>query len=375
MDCPVCGNPLHQVRTESAHYHVCRTCHGIWTPAEFLPSIVRLASPRSAPRNAPRDHAGTVGRTRGCPACRGKMEKSNYSFDSGVTIDRCRRCNGIWLDAHEAQEIAAYLDEDDSRELAAQALCEEVRQTHDLHEALDIDGQDATLANIVRFTPGASLTVAGIVPLPDLDDWQPLPWALIAIAALHVLAMLVLPAMPPDQIYVIPTYGVILFRDLSAATPTVQCMALFTPFHPLLLLVDLAALLSLGAAAEARLGHAGFLAAYAAFALLAAVSQFIFDVAFQVVQGTIFGLLGVYCVAFPQKKITALKLLPTEFPALVLFGGWLAVQFMAWMLISLSEGPPLVPYGAAFTCVAGGLALGIPVKRRARDLAMNPLRA
>lgn len=38
-----------------------------------------------------------------CPACRGDMREVQVD---GVTIDRCDRCGGVWLDAGEAEDLA-----------------------------------------------------------------------------------------------------------------------------------------------------------------------------------------------------------------------------------------------------------------------------
>jgi Zn-finger nucleic acid-binding protein len=39
-----------------------------------------------------------------CAGCQGEMKELDLQ---GVTIDRCAKCGGVWLDAGEAEELAA----------------------------------------------------------------------------------------------------------------------------------------------------------------------------------------------------------------------------------------------------------------------------
>ena len=51
-----------------------------------------------------------------CPSCGRKME---YSTVKGTTIDFCRDCEGIWLDAGELSELAGHLPEPQMSETGA----------------------------------------------------------------------------------------------------------------------------------------------------------------------------------------------------------------------------------------------------------------
>jgi Zn-finger nucleic acid-binding protein len=44
-----------------------------------------------------------------CPSCQEMME---YSTIQNTTIDFCRKCEGVWLDAGELTELAGHLPED-----------------------------------------------------------------------------------------------------------------------------------------------------------------------------------------------------------------------------------------------------------------------
>ena len=40
-----------------------------------------------------------------CPKCTGATAPINYGYDSGIVIDRCKSCRGIWLDGTELEKV------------------------------------------------------------------------------------------------------------------------------------------------------------------------------------------------------------------------------------------------------------------------------
>jgi Zn-finger nucleic acid-binding protein len=45
-----------------------------------------------------------------CPACGGIMSLVNYANDSGIFVDRCNGCDGLWLDQLELEKVQALLE-------------------------------------------------------------------------------------------------------------------------------------------------------------------------------------------------------------------------------------------------------------------------
>jgi hypothetical protein len=45
---------------------------------------------------------------RRCPSCSGRMQRRNFGRRSGVVVDWCGH-HGTWLDAHEMEDIAAFV--------------------------------------------------------------------------------------------------------------------------------------------------------------------------------------------------------------------------------------------------------------------------
>jgi Zn-finger nucleic acid-binding protein len=67
------------------------------------------------------------------------MRKGQYAYASGVVIDRCARCGGIWLDRGELAKIRAYVNRETPAEkvLLARAEAESLRRKFEAQERRD----------------------------------------------------------------------------------------------------------------------------------------------------------------------------------------------------------------------------------------------
>jgi Zn-finger nucleic acid-binding protein len=91
---------------------VCPKCMGIWFDSSELDKI--LGADKSFEEMA--YLSKPLGENINCPSCNDKME---YSTVQGTTIDFCRKCEGVWLDAGELTELAAHLPESQMTEESA----------------------------------------------------------------------------------------------------------------------------------------------------------------------------------------------------------------------------------------------------------------
>lgn len=69
-----------------------------------------------------------------CPFCGEKMASIGYA-DTGVEIDYCRECGGIWLDRGEFPRIVSSLEEDMDSMSASEYLKESIREMEELISA------------------------------------------------------------------------------------------------------------------------------------------------------------------------------------------------------------------------------------------------
>lgn len=119
MDCPACKSNLRQIAYEGVDIHTCDSCGGEFVGPEQLALIVNVREERFGPGviaqigSQPPTFAVPVKelqRTLECPACHAKTTPINYAGDTGVVLDRCRACSGLWLDRSELEKIQALLE-------------------------------------------------------------------------------------------------------------------------------------------------------------------------------------------------------------------------------------------------------------------------
>ena len=106
MQCPHCNRQMSEIEYEGVMIRTCPGCGGEFIGATELAHIVRTRQERFPDSMAEGlvDHQPAFGipgeqarRTLNCPDCGGAMDVINYCGDSGVFVDRCVKCGGMWL--------------------------------------------------------------------------------------------------------------------------------------------------------------------------------------------------------------------------------------------------------------------------------------
>jgi Zn-finger nucleic acid-binding protein len=106
--------PLNGIDYEGVHIETCPSCGGDWLSAGELGNIVRARKRRFneaecvAIANATKIKGvrlPTVDRHLTCPSCGSTTHPVNYGDDSGIIVDECAACHGIWLDRGELEKI------------------------------------------------------------------------------------------------------------------------------------------------------------------------------------------------------------------------------------------------------------------------------
>lgn len=110
MRCPACLHPLHRFKAGTVTLDGCDGgCGGIWFDHKELAKVTRkhskavtkIADIRPDPKV--RVHDNDI---RECPKCDAvTLEKKLYSLGSGVIMDVCPKCQGLWLDFGELDKI------------------------------------------------------------------------------------------------------------------------------------------------------------------------------------------------------------------------------------------------------------------------------
>lgn len=137
MDCPHCDQPLEQVLYEGIRVDTCSRCLGEWLDAGELKSIIDNWERRFTPAEV--QQLDAIDRAdftldeehveRSCPRCPSvNMERFNYAATSGIALDKCPTCAGIWFDDRELERVQI-LSEEWSKKLGA-----DLAQYGDLHQ-------------------------------------------------------------------------------------------------------------------------------------------------------------------------------------------------------------------------------------------------
>jgi len=116
MDCPRCNTEMAEEKYEGNPVHRCSSCKGWWIRGEVLLNIINRREkiiPDRALEAARKWRAKVMPREEMideliCPECHGKLVRTVYAYDSGIIIDRCPICSGIWLDNGELTALQAF---------------------------------------------------------------------------------------------------------------------------------------------------------------------------------------------------------------------------------------------------------------------------
>lgn len=114
MKCPACQTALETIEYEGIKIETCLGCEGQWLDAGELRHIVKVrevrfdSEERKAVASATKITAVNVereDRDLRCPKCGGQTDALNYGGDTGIVIDKCTSCRGVWLDRGEMAKI------------------------------------------------------------------------------------------------------------------------------------------------------------------------------------------------------------------------------------------------------------------------------
>lgn len=114
MQCPGCNTNLDTITYEGITIETCPGCGGEWLDGGELRQVVRAREVRFDKDERRAIAAATkitgvdlqaVDRNLPCPKCDGRTDAVNYGGDTGIIIDRCPSCKGVWLDTGELEKV------------------------------------------------------------------------------------------------------------------------------------------------------------------------------------------------------------------------------------------------------------------------------
>ncbi|NOQ22375.1 MAG: hypothetical protein GQ565_06975 [Candidatus Aegiribacteria sp.] len=140
MRCPKCNADLKASELFGVRIDRCPSCMGCWFDRNELRKARNQADSDLAwmEINLWKETDGFHVRREsvGCPSCGEKMASVGYA-DTGVQIDYCSECGGIWLDNGEFVQIIKALEHDIDNMTASDYFRESIREAEELIGASD----------------------------------------------------------------------------------------------------------------------------------------------------------------------------------------------------------------------------------------------
>jgi Zn-finger nucleic acid-binding protein len=120
MKCPRCpGGPQLKIEHyEGVEIDRCAQCHGVWLDeGELLRVVNAREAPISSEHLTQALQAASTGIPSGehqtvehCPKCAKPLTPMNYTYSSGIILDRCPALHGVWLDGKEIEKVQAHAE-------------------------------------------------------------------------------------------------------------------------------------------------------------------------------------------------------------------------------------------------------------------------
>ena len=115
MKCPNCSEMMRKRSLEQCEIDECPSCKGVWFDCDELRKAKDEVDPSLAWQDFDLwkhgDRFRISPRPRKCPKCDLDMATVDYA-ETGVAVDCCAACKGVWLDAGEFPKIIAALEQD-----------------------------------------------------------------------------------------------------------------------------------------------------------------------------------------------------------------------------------------------------------------------
>ena len=128
MQCPTCDKLLNSETLQGQTVDRCNDCNGLWLDHSELGPIVRQTEPMDRAKSTSETSLGDIK----CPKCGRSLVPFNYAHDSGVFINRCASCRGIWLLPGQLELIAQYRTGTPAIRVLENAFANEIRESNRL---------------------------------------------------------------------------------------------------------------------------------------------------------------------------------------------------------------------------------------------------
>jgi len=105
MDCAACKAPMIVLELEEVEIDFCPACNSIWLDSGELELLLEEGERKDLLLESIVPDKKSKEKKRRCPICLKKMEKVVCGLEEKITLDRCKRNDGLWFDKGELRAI------------------------------------------------------------------------------------------------------------------------------------------------------------------------------------------------------------------------------------------------------------------------------
>jgi len=351
----------------------CDMCGGVWFDSGELNDYLRdrVEKDSSVPHASVVPDGPSAYRAPGsrisdiqCPRCREPLSRFNFAYDSGVILDRCNRCSGLWVERGKLKPLAAHVKGNPTTRAMGRFLADHHKELETWRSLGETASSSGARAGIFH------LGLRAILPLGTERRDDSTPFALLALIGLHVLVFALQSlacsgdscarpgALVPAELF--------SGRDLHTILTSGFVHADF--FH---LAGNMLFLWVFGRTLQGRLGPLKFLGVYAALEVSSTLIYALIhhDSTIPTIgsSGAVSGLMGAFLVLYPRDRIkTFFVYRVIHIPAWIYLGLWIGYQLLGALIYSSAEISGGVAWFAHIGGFAAGAAAMIPLRLKDR---------
>lgn len=347
--CPACDRRMERYEVRGVEIDICPGCRGVWFEAGELPRMAGLAF-EDAP--SARELASAQRSERRCPSCALWLYERELGPDSGVMVDQCVQCSGLFLDHGEFTRLLRHFGGHDGGGLRGRPV-----QPEPVPKVLD---GDSLALVFLQYMTG--------VPL-ELDTPQVVfPPAVLALIAVNVVVLIV--GLAHGLQSSVLQLGMVPAQIRAGWRLWTLLTSMFMHGGPFHLIGNMLFLYILGDNLELRFGWWRFVVFYLLCGLVANLAYAFCATQPQIpsvgASGAVSGVLGAYLVLWPRRRLLVRLFYFLWLHSRIEVPVWVYLGF--WILVQLALAQLDVP-GVAWMAHVGGFTCGLVVGLFARWVA------
>jgi membrane associated rhomboid family serine protease/Zn-finger nucleic acid-binding protein len=295
-----------------------------------------------------------------CPKCREPLVDINYSYNSGVKINKCVKCRGLWLPIHQTLNLIELAKISQAIGPDLKGLAKESEAHHEEVKRAKAIGKMGKQLNqsVPWWSYGWMQYLPVILPLYDENPRIAFPFSTVGLIVINAVIFLWMSFGDMQMTQIYDTYALQAAEAFKFQSLHTFLTSMFIHAGVLHFLGNMFFLWTFGDNVEEKLGTSKYLLFFLMTGVVAGIAQTSVspDSMLPILgaSGAISGIMGAYIVLFPHVNIKTLFLgYIVDLPTWCYLGLWFALQLLWAAVDSGSEAG-----GVGWFAHIGGFACG-----------------